>query len=344
MPNMTFSQEDKKVFNLALDLARNDFSAHIDGEKVSKADLEAHLRDKINNDILKGKTLYQAARRNETLIFEIIEEIVNTEIGENYLNSDIIDRFVEVKNRALGDTTAFYSEGGLLTVSTFAGNHWDTNRQLLDIGTEIKLPKEWAYIHVYEDLERFLLGIIGLDKLTDKVYKSLAKFFNDRIYTAFAGLASAVASEFSVTGNSDDDLGDLVDLVQAAGGYDNITIAGTKSALRKLAKVAPTALFAESQKEANAKSGTIEWWEGNSLLLIPQTLNANSLTVALPNDKLIVMGGDIKPIKLEYYGDTRTLSDFTGKKNADQTVDLQLQTKFGLGVVASEYFGVFEWQ
>ena len=72
-----FSVEETKVFDLANDLARGDFSLHVDKEKVSRADLENYLRDTINNDILKGATLYQAYRRNNIVLFEIIEEIAS---------------------------------------------------------------------------------------------------------------------------------------------------------------------------------------------------------------------------------------------------------------------------
>lgn len=119
MPKFNFSTEEMQVYDLALDLARGDFSLHVDGDKVSKKDLEDHLRETINNDILKGATLYQAYRRNNIVMFEIIEEIVNTTIAEDVLESPFIDAFVEVKNRALGDKTAFYSEGGLLSVASF---------------------------------------------------------------------------------------------------------------------------------------------------------------------------------------------------------------------------------
>ncbi|HBA04252.1 MAG TPA: hypothetical protein DCW51_10075 [Clostridium sp.] len=125
---LTFSKEETKIYDLTLDLARGDYTQNIDSEKLSRVDLENYLRDKINKDMLQGKSLYQAYRRNNLVLFEIMEEITNITIGENVLNSPFIDAFVEVKNRALNDMTAFYSEGGLLSVASFAGNHWDTNR------------------------------------------------------------------------------------------------------------------------------------------------------------------------------------------------------------------------
>ena len=77
MPYTNFTTQEQQVFDLALDLARNDYAAHIDGEKVSKKDLENYLRKTIQEDILKGKTLYQAFRRNNVVMFESIIELLD---------------------------------------------------------------------------------------------------------------------------------------------------------------------------------------------------------------------------------------------------------------------------
>ena len=336
-----FSANEMKVYDLTLDLSRGDFSLHVDKDKVGRKDLEDYLRNTINNDILKGATLYQAYRRNNIVMFEIMEEVVNVTIEEDVLNSPFIEAFVDKKNRRLGDKSAFYSEGGLLSVATFAGNHWDTNRQALDLGDEVTLPKEWIYIHVYEELERFLLGITTLEKLTDKIYKSVNKFIQDRLYAQFQNVAASVPAEFSASGNSEEAVGELCDKVQAAGGYASLTIAGTKGALRKLANIIPDKMFADSQREAKANTGSIGDWEGNKLMVIPQTLKSGTFELALNDSQLFIMGGDVKPIKLEFIGDTRSDMDTTGKKHNDMTVDIQVQTLMGMGLLLPPYFGVF---
>ena len=341
MPRINFTADEMKIYNLTLDLVRGDFALHVDKEKVTRKDLEDYLRKTINDDILKGASLYQAYRRNNIVMFEIIEEIVDTTIAENVFDSPFVDAFVEIKNRKLGDRTEFYHEGGLLSVASFAGNHWDTNRQALDLGETITLPKEWVYIHVYEELERFLLGITTLEKLTDKVYKSINKYIQDRLYAQFQNVANAVPSDFVASGNSEEAIGNLCDKVQAAGGYSSLTIAGTKAALRKFAGVIPDKYFADSQKEAKANTGFIKEWEGNKLMVIPQTLKSGTFELALDDTKLFIMGGDVKPIKLEIIGDTRTDMDTTGKKYNDMSVDIQVQTLIGMGLVLPNYFGVF---
>lgn len=344
MIKTNFSADEMKVFDLANDLARGDFSIHVDKEKVTRADLENYLRDKINNDILKGATLYQAYRRNNITLFEIIEEIVNLTISNDFMEIPFIENFVEFKNRAMGDKTAWYSEGkSYVSVVSFAGNHWDTNREALDAGEEFTLPKEWVYIHVYDELERFLLGIASFERLTDVIYRSFNKYLKERVYMQFQNIMTALPSEFTANGNSEEAVGNLCDLVQAAGGYGSLTIAGTKAALRKLGAIVPDKYFADSQKEAKASSGTIGEWEGNRLMVIPQVLKQGTFELALDNDVIFILGGDNKPIKVEFIGDTRTQEVRDGRINNDMTMELQVQTCFGIGMMLPEAMGMFRF-
>lgn len=344
MVKTNFSADEMKIFDLANDLARGDFSLHVDKEKVTRADLENYLRDKINNDILKGATLYQAYRRNNIVLFEIIEEIVNLTISNDFAEIPFMDAFVEFKNRALGDKTAWYSEGkSYVTVASFAGNHWDTNREALDAGEEYTLEKEWVYIHVYDEFERFLLGIASLERLTDVIYRSFNKYIKERTYVMFQSVMDVVPSEFTVNGNSEEAVGALCDLVMAAGAYSNLTIAGTNGALRKLANVIPNNYFADSQREAKAKTGNIGEWEGKRLMVIPQVIKEGTFELALDNDTLFIMGGDVKPIKVEFIGDTRTQNVTDHRVNNDMTYDLQVQTLFGMGFELPQAFGMFKF-
>lgn len=342
MIKTNFSAEETKVLDLVNDLARGDFSLHVDKEKVSRKDLENFLRDKINNDILRGASLYQAYRRNNIVLFEIIEEVVNLTIANDLIEIPFIDNFVEFKNRAFGDKTAWYSEGKTyLSVASFAGNHWDTNREQLDAGEEFTLPKEWCYIHIYDELERFLLNLASFERFTDVIYRSFNKYVKERIYMQFQTVMNVVPKEFSANGNSEEAVGHLCDLVQTAGGYSAITVAGTKGALRKLTNMIPDKYFADSQREAKVNTGSIGEWEGNRLMVIPQVLKPNTLELALNDDVLFIMGGDVKPIKFEFIGDTRTQEVRDGRVNNDMSMELQVQTCFGIGMMLPEVFGKF---
>ena len=132
-------------------------------------------------------------------------------------------------------------------------------------------------------------------------------------------------------------------MVQAAGGYGSLTIAGTKAALRKLGAVVPDKYFADSQKEAKAATGSIGEWEGNKLMVIPQVLKQGTFELALDNDVIFILGGDNKPIKLEFIGDTRTQEVRDGRVNNDMTMELQVQTCFGLAMLLPEAMGMFKF-
>lgn len=346
MYKYNFSKEYENTFELIKDLATNNFERHIAGKDLTKYNLENELRSRINNDMLEGKTFYQALRNNKNTIFEIIETLVNVVIGENVFNSPFVDEFVEIQNRALGDKGEFYSEGGLLSVATFAGNHWDTERQSIDIGDSFTLKPEWIYIHVYEELERFLVGAVSLEKLMDKIYKSISKYVNDRIYAQFQNIANSVPSDFSVTGNTSIAFTALREKVAASGGYNSITISGTRAALKKLTGYTVTdGIIANSQKEAAASTGSIGTYDGDKLMVIPQTLVSGTFNLALDDNRVYILDGDSKPIKIDFYGDSRTIeADMTGRSRNDQTVDMQIQTKMGIGMVLPPYFGVYTFQ
>ena len=216
-------------------------------------------------------------------------------------------------------------------------------RKNIQVGEEYTLEKEWVYIHVYDEFERFLLGIASLERLTDVIYKSFNKYIKERTYVMFQSVMDVVPEEFSAKGNDDEAVGNLCDLVAAAGGYSNLTIAGTNGALRKLAKVVPENQFANSQREARAHTGNIGEWDGKRLMVIPQVIKEGTFELALDNDILFIMGGDVKPIKVEFIGDTRTQNVTDHRVNNDMTYDLQVQTLFGMGFELPQAFGKFQF-
>ena len=159
----------------------------------------------------------------------------------------------------------------------------------------------------------------------------------------FQSVMDVVPAEFTANGNSEEAVGNLCDLIQAAGGYSSLTIAGTNGALRKLAKIIPDNYFADSQREAKAKTGNIGEWEGKRLMVIPQVIKEGTFELKLDNDVLFIMGGDVKPIKVEFIGDTRTQNVTDNRVNNDMTYDLQVQTLFGMGFELPQAFGCFRF-
>ena len=227
-------------------------------------------------------------------------------------------------------------------MASFAGNHWDTNRQSFDAGEKFTLPSEWAFIHVYMEFERFMLGIESFEKLTDAITKSFEAFINERVFAQFHNIASAVPAEFVYGGNDETAILELCEKLEVFGGYNNMIICGTQAALRKLDGIIPEVMIADSQKESRALTGSFGVWNGYKLMRIPQVKKNDAFELALDNNKLFIIGADTKPIKLEYIGNTRTKMIDDEHINNDLTLDLQVQTKFALGTLLPKYFGVVD--
>lgn len=337
---MNFSAEQNHVFSLAADLVSGNYS--LEGG-VTKKELENHLRESINKDIFGGLNFKQALRRHKNTVYEVMEQITDIVVGENVLKSAFVDQFVEVKNRVFGDRTDWVTQGdSLLTVASFAGNHWDTNRQSFDSGEKFTLPSEWAFIHVYMEFERFMLGIDSFEKLTNAITKSFEAFINERVFAQFHNIASAVPAEFVYSGNDEDAILGLCEKLEVFGGYNNMTICGTQGALRKLGNILPIELIPDALKEQRALNGAYGVWNGYNLMRIPQVKKNDAFELALDNNKLFIIGADTKPIKLEYIGDTRAKMIDDEHVNNDLTLDLQVQTKFALGTLLPKYFGVID--
>ena len=75
-------------------------------------------------------------------------------------------------------------------------------------------------------------------------------------------------------------------------------------------------------------------------MVIPQTLKSGTFEFALNKNQIFVMGADVKPIKLEFIGDTRTV-EYGSQQTNDLTEGLQIQTQIGMGMLLPLYFGVF---
>ena len=78
-------------------------------------------------------------------------------------------------------------------------------------------------------------------------------------------------------------------------------------------------------------------------MVIPQVLKPNTYELALDNSMIFVMGADVKPIKFEFVGDTRTQEVMDGRVNNDMSMELQVQTCVGMGLVGPQAFGMFRF-
>lgn len=132
---MNFSAQTKSVFNNDV----NDFMAFSKlltdtargRQEVSKEEANAKIVEVfqgvlgINKDS-RPADVRRALRRNQALVFDIIEETVQELLVSGWGNDPFMMKYVDQRNLALGDKNEFYAEdNSVLSVMRVSGNHHD---------------------------------------------------------------------------------------------------------------------------------------------------------------------------------------------------------------------------
>lgn len=291
----------------------------------------------------EDKLTWQGWRNHKNEIFTVIENILTTNLPLAWENSPFYDQFVEVRNGALGDTNEFVVEqSGVLVASRFSGNHWDTDRQKLQGRRSFSVPTEWIYIHVYDDLERFLTGSVTLPGMLARMQQGLQREIDSRIASSFNGIGTYLPEAFKETGAYvRETMLDLIQRVQIASQSD-VVLAGTKTALAAIAEGIDSNWISNAQKEEMATTGALLNLTGLSCVAIqiPQNFKYGTYDFNMDNKSIFVIPNNEKPIKVFYEGDVRAL-DLNEYQTHDQVYDSQVQVKMGCGVVMGNLFGKY---
>ena len=292
------------------------------------------------------KLTYQNFRNHKNEIFTIHENVLNTNLPLAWDNSPFYEQFVERKNGALGDKNEFIVEdNSILVASRFSGNHWDTDRQKLQGKRAFSVTTEWIYIHIYDELERFLKGNITLAEMVARLQKAFQNEIDGRIYASFNGIGTYLPAAFTETGSYvKSTMTELIQRVQTAS-QKNVVLAGSKTALANIADGIDAKWISNSQKEEMATKGALLTLTGLGVnaIEIPQAFIRGTYDFKVANNEIYVLPDNEKMIKLYFEGDTR-MRDRDYLDNHDQVYDSQIQTRLGVGVVVSNLIGKYTIQ
>lgn len=331
----------QSICNLMNDACSNRVATFSNAETAKYTD-EA-VREAFFNILGEDKLSWRSWRNHKNEIFTIMEDVLNTNLPLAWENSTFYNQFVETKNGALGDKNEFIVEdNSVLVASRFAGNHWDTDRKKLHGKRSFSVDTEWFYVHVYDDLERFLKGIITLPEMVAKMQKAMQNSIDDRIFTAFNGAGTYLPAAFQVSGTYDRiKMTELIQKVQYAS-QKNVVLAGTKTALSAIADGINSDWISASQKEELATTGSVLKNTGLGVvgIEIPQTFVRGTYDFKVDNKSIYVLPDNEKFIKVYFEGDTRA-RELSSTDTHDQTIDTQIQTKVGVGCVFSNVFGKY---
>lgn len=301
------------------------------------------VREAFFEIIGQDKLTWQAWRNNKNEIFTVMENVLTTNLPQAWEMSPFYRQFVEYRNGALGEKNEYVIEqDGILVASRFSGNHWDTERQKLQGKRSFSVPTEWIYIHVYEELERFLTGASDLATMMRNLQNAFNREIDARIFAAFNGIGTYLPEAFKETGAYvRETMMELIQKVQTAS-QKNVVLAGTKTALANIAEGIDANWISQSQKEEMATTGALLNLTGLGVtaIEIPQTFIRGTYDFKVDNKSIYVLPDLEKPIKLYFEGETRA-KELSEQQTHDMTIDTQVQTKLGHAVILSSLFGKY---
>ncbi len=331
--------EKSELVKLAKDVYKNRFNH----EKYTKDDAAEVLRNKFI-ELNGGSTKldFKALRRNQVEIFEIIEEILKVTVLEGLPDDNFFKQFVEYKNLALGDENSFYiPDTATLVVSEIADGTQALRRQRLDVGRNLSIPTSLKGVKIYEHLSRLISGRVDFNEMLNAIDEAIRRKINDDVYTAFVGsfgdLPGGTVFNMTAAGSYDEDtLMRRIDHVEAASGK-NAIIAGTRMALRKVT----TALVAETAKDDMYNMGYFGSFAGTPMVRIKHVHNVGTFDFKLSEEDIYILTSDLKPVKFVTEGEALIVSgDALG--NMDLTQDYFFATKYGVGAVITDIFGIYK--
>ena len=351
---MRFSANVQNVFNNDV----NDFVAFSElltdvargTQKVTKEEANKKIVDVFQSVLGLDKSstpreVRKAIQRNQQLVFDIIEETVQSLLVSGWGNDPFMMKYVDQRNLALGDKNEFVSEdNSIMSVMRVAGNHHDIVRQRLGAGDKTSLATYWCAVKCYVEFERVVTGAEEFSKFITKMYEAYDRYVKNALYDAMVEYANKLSATYKQTGTlTAEGLNELCDYIETATGY-RVRLMGTRAALANVIKLQNTNYISDAMKDEHYRTGTLGMWEGKELVEIPQVFEKNKVgTYKIANDIIWIMPiSEEKFLKLVNEGDTqlRTIAD--KDTNMDYTYESEMMTKLGVGVMLNGAFGVWD--
>ena len=324
-----------ELVKLGIDLYRNQV------QKFSKSEGDNVMRKAFVEILGTDKPDYRTFRKHKTEVFEIMEEVLEVTITDG-MATPFFEQFVEYRDLNLGELAEFYVEDRtMLTVARHAGNHWNINRQKLNVGDSFVVKTEPLAAAVYADFIRFLAGRVDFAKLIEKVGQAFTQELNDRIHAEFMATIDYLPTEFKETGTYNEaNLIELAEHVQAANQGSDVIIAGSRAALSKLSN---KEILSDGMRDQLNRNGVLEYWNGYKLLTIPQSHKPNTFDFAIDQNRLIVLPANAKPIKVVKEGMPMIKEVSDGLENQDMSMEYKFIARYGVATVFNLLYGQYQF-
>lgn len=324
------------VLKIMIDAVKGNFGSYSKAES-SEAIRNALIEANGGSKKIDIKTCYRGSA-----VYSLIEELIPAIINEGFKDEDGIFALVDYRNVADGDEQDFVIEGNsLFVIADAAAGVKGVRRQRIDDTQTVAVKTSMKIARVYEELNRLLSGKVDFNTFVDRVAKSYKQHVLNDAYKALEAITKDTVgfdANYVVGTNAagaEAALLTLVAHVEAATGKP-ARILGTKAALRKV----PNAVMSDEAKSDLYNVGYFGKFNGTEMVCLRQVHKPGTSEFALNDNKVYVVAGDDKPIKVVNEGEG-VLLEGDATANNDLTKEYVYGQPMGIGVACSEKMGIF---
>jgi hypothetical protein len=326
------------VVKLALDIRHGTVPSQYSASDAKEALRQALIEANGGSSTLTMKSIRSGANDG---LFALIEQIIQISNEEGLQANDFFSRYVEYRNRALGDSDVFHiPDDSLFLVSEIAEGSQSIRRQKMEAGSDVTVRTRLRGIKVYEEVVRLMAGRVDLNTFIDTVQRSMTNENLNDIYAQFVKAMNSIEAPYSegltATGSFNEDrLLNIIDHIEAATGKTAV-IMGARSALRKI----NTAVVADQARTDMYNMGHYGSFNGTDMVCLKQRHKIGTTNFILPENEVYIMASDDKFIKHVTEGEVLMLTSGL-YDNVDLTQEFFMTERTGNAVIMSSVAGIY---
>ena len=288
---------------------------------------------------------YNAYRRNKLTIFELMQETVDEVLPARVIEA--MGRFADIKQFGQGQKPIFRRKLGRQRGKQFVtkvglSGIYETFR--LD-SSYLEVPTEAHGGAAVIEFERFLDGLESLDDLMWIIQEGMEDMFYEQVQDALIATMTDLpsANQATVAGFDGDEMVQLMNVARAYGGSVNIFCSPDfASTITSSGNFGTTGGYSLEEQKEMRNQGFIGAFRGAGVFVLPQSFKdeTNEQKIIRPEYGYVFPSGgqaDEKVVKIAMEGNT-IVDDY---KNADRSMEIQLYKKFGVAVLYTNHYCIY---
>ena len=306
-------------------------------DKFSYAD----LNDTLRNELRELAGTYSLYRRNQNIIFELIEETIDDILPKKVLEQ--YGQFAEIKTFAQGDKPVFTQR--ITTAAKRRAKQFITKVGLAGVyevfkldGKSYEVPTSAYGGAAQIGFEEFLDGRVDFADVLEIVMEGLDECVYIEIERALRGAITSLQPANKVSKNAFVEA-DMDNLLSIADSYGQSTIYCTYEFAATM--VPSEEWISNAMKEQRWNNGYLASYKGHRVIVLPQSYEDETNTKKVIDPAyawIIPTGGNDKPVKVAFEGQT-VVNEYV---NRDLSREVQVYKKMGVAAIITNNICVYE--